>query len=85
MLFFRNEASRQVKNVVARYFSAAILVLCTKSIVAQSYNLPQQNDRWAIKPDGSIEWKIDTRLPHQDHIEMSGEKVSLLTGLNMAG
>ena len=77
MLFFRNEASRQVKNVVARYFSAAILVLCTKSIVAQSYNLPQQNDRWAIKPDGSIEWKIDTRLPHQDHIEMSGEKVSL--------
>ncbi len=36
-----------------------------------------QLDRWAIQPDGSIEWKPDNRLPHQDHIEMSGEKVSL--------
>jgi hypothetical protein len=44
---------------------------------AQSYNLPRQNDRWAIQPDGSILWKIDDRLPHNDHIEMSGEKVSL--------
>src|SRR5690242_3708600 len=37
----------------------------------------QQRDRWTIQPDGSIEWKIDERLPHNDHIEMSGEKVSL--------
>ncbi|HEX7903190.1 MAG TPA: hypothetical protein VF487_04855 [Chitinophagaceae bacterium] len=44
---------------------------------AQSYNLPEQNDRWSIQPDGSIVWKIDSRLPHNDHIEMSGEKVSL--------
>ena len=39
--------------------------------------LPEQNDRWTIQPNGSIEWKIDNRLPHNDHIEMSGEKVSL--------
>jgi hypothetical protein len=39
--------------------------------------LPEQNDRWKIQPDASIEWKIDNRLPHNDHIEMSGEKVSL--------
>jgi len=44
---------------------------------SQSYNLPQQQDRWAIQSDGSIEWKIDQRLPHHDHIEMSGEKVSM--------
>ena len=44
---------------------------------AQSYSLPSQIDRWAIQPDGSIEWKIDGRLPHSDHIEMSGKKVSL--------
>lgn len=37
----------------------------------------QQKDRWKIQPDGSIEWKIDERLPHNDHIEMSGEQVSL--------
>ncbi len=45
--------------------------------VAQSYSLPSQIDRWTIQPDGSIEWKIDGRLPHSDHIEMSGKKVSL--------
>ncbi|HEX7844609.1 MAG TPA: hypothetical protein VF476_02345, partial [Chitinophagaceae bacterium] len=39
--------------------------------------MSQQHDRWAIQPDGSIEWKIDGRLPHNDHIEMSGQKVSL--------
>jgi len=43
----------------------------------QDIKLPEQNDRWAIQPDGGIEWKIDSRLPHNDHIEMSGEKVSL--------
>jgi hypothetical protein len=46
-------------------------------LFAQSYTLTQQNDRWAIQPDGSIEWKIDSRLPHKDDIEMSGQKVSL--------
>ncbi len=40
-------------------------------------NLPAQIDRWTIEPDGSIEWNIDGRLPHRDHIEMSGQKVSL--------
>lgn len=54
-----------------------ILSLITISSTAQEFNLPQQNDRWTIQPDGSIEWKIDKRLPHNDHIEMSGEKVSL--------
>jgi hypothetical protein len=46
-------------------------------LFAQSYAQAQQNDRWSIQPDGSIEWKIDSRLPHRDHIEMSGQKVSL--------
>jgi hypothetical protein len=44
---------------------------------AQQMILPQQNDRWSIQSDGSIEWKIDNRVPHYDHIEMDGEKVAL--------
>jgi hypothetical protein len=40
-------------------------------------SLPKQQDRWVIKPDGSIEWVIDNRKPHFDHIEMSGQKISL--------
>ena len=53
------------------------LLSAANTSLAQTYNLPQQNDRWSIQPDGSILWKIDSRLPHNDHIEMSGEKVSL--------
>ncbi|MDR1517409.1 MAG: hypothetical protein LBS52_04820 [Dysgonamonadaceae bacterium] len=40
----------------------------------------QQTDanRWAINADGGITWTIDGRLPHRDHIEMSGEQVSVV-------
>ncbi|MBB6126160.1 hypothetical protein [Mucilaginibacter lappiensis] len=44
---------------------------------AQHLSLPQQNDRWLLQSNGSITWNISNRLPHADHIEMSGEKVSL--------
>lgn len=47
------------------------------SLRAQQIILPKQFDRWHIEPDGSITWNIGDRLPHADHIEMSGEKVSL--------
>ena len=40
-------------------------------------DLPKQIDRWSIQPDGSIEWKIDKRIPHNDHIEMAGQKIAL--------
>src|SRR5687768_7972288 len=43
----------------------------------QAYELKEQQDRWQITPDGAIEWKVDGRLPHHDHIEMSGERISL--------
>src|SRR4030095_9713470 len=52
-------------------------IIFSKFLFAQSYNLPQQQDRWVIQPDGSIQWNIDQRLTHSDHIEMSGEKISL--------
>ncbi|TCJ19666.1 hypothetical protein EPD60_00205 [Flaviaesturariibacter flavus] len=44
---------------------------------AQELTLPRQQDRWTLAPDGSIEWKIDERLPHSDHVEMAGEKIAL--------
>jgi len=55
-----------------------LLVLSTQiSLWAQQIVLPKQTDRWHIEHDGSITWNIGDRLPHADHIEMSGEKVSL--------
>ena len=53
-----------------------VLIGLSSSINAQ-VKLTEQQDRWAIQPNGSITWKVEGRLPHTDHIEMSGEKVSL--------
>lgn len=35
-----------------------------------------QQNRWALSDSNTISWKTDERLPHQDHIEMSGKFVS---------
>ena len=45
-----------------------VLVCFNVSLIAQN--------RWTINPEGGITWTIDERLPHEDHIEMSGQKVS---------
>lgn len=45
------------------------LVVCTTKAFSQN--------RWNIQNDGSIVWKTNGQLPHKDHIEMSGEKISL--------
>lgn len=61
------------KNISGRNFLLGTTLLLTQALAAQT--TPQQ-DRWAIQPDGSILWTVNGRLPHRDHIEMSGEKVS---------
>lgn len=58
------------------FFLSATLLLCMH-VFAQQPELPQQNNRWQIESTNSIRWNIDKELPHKDHIEMSGEKVSL--------
>jgi hypothetical protein len=58
-------------------FFIAILLLASSGLNAQGIDLPEQQDRWNIQPDGSIEWLPESRLPHSDHIEMSGEKISM--------
>ncbi|MFA6769120.1 MAG: hypothetical protein WCR86_11945, partial [Parabacteroides sp.] len=44
-------------------------------------------NRWKINADGGITWTINGNLPHEDHIEMSGLKVStvLYYGVNNNG
>lgn len=44
-----------------------IIVCCLNATAA---------NRWVINADGGITWKVDGSLPHEDHIEMSGLKVS---------
>ena len=35
-------------------------------------------NRWQMQSDGSIEWIPTEKLPHEDHIEMSGRQVSVV-------
>jgi hypothetical protein len=66
------------------YFFSTLIILSTHlTIHAQQKNLPVQNNRWVIQQDGGVSWKITDRLPHADHIEMSGEKVSLWVGYSV--
>lgn len=53
----------------------SLIFLCLLSV---TWLFAQVNDRWKIKADGSIEWEIADRLPHYDHLEMSGQKLSVV-------
>jgi len=70
-----------------KILSIFLIFLPWYPVYGQRVALTGQTDRWAIQPDGSIKWTIDSRLPHTDHIEMSGEKVSIWVqyGLDSAG
>lgn len=38
----------------------------------------QEVNRWELKDTGGIVWNIDSRIPHNDHIEMSGLQHSVV-------
>lgn len=44
----------------------------------------QEERRWQIDKDGSISWQIKNNIPHKDHIEMSGKKISCVLRYGVA-
>lgn len=38
----------------------------------------QPDNRWDITPEGSIRWEIKEDTPHYDHLEMSGQRLSVV-------
>lgn len=50
------------------YYLLSLLCFCCLTTTAAN--------RWVINPAGGITWQMDERIPHEDHIEMSGLKVS---------
>lgn len=44
----------------------------------------QDDQRWQINPDGSISWQINNTNPHDDHIEMSGKRISCVLRYGVA-
>ncbi|GHT37363.1 hypothetical protein FACS189435_2210 [Bacteroidia bacterium] len=65
---------------------SVISFLCVFSFLCLADN-NQPDNRWAINPSGGITWTVDARIPHSDHIEMSGEQIStvLRYGVNSDG
>ena len=43
----------------------------------------EDNTRWQISSDKSIVWNGNIRIPHNDHIEMSGKSVSTVLRLSL--
>ena len=41
-------------------------------------------NRWKMTEDGGIRWEVGERLPHEDHIEMSGRQVSVVLRYGVA-
>lgn len=65
-----------VKSSLIQFILIFTGLLVSRSGLGQVTGASQQ-DRWTIQSKESIIWNVKDRLPHTDHIEMSGEKVSL--------
>jgi hypothetical protein len=52
------------------FLISAFFLIAPASTTAQEYR------RWQLNTDGTITWNIDKQLPHADHIEMSGKRIS---------
>ena len=59
-------------------FVAAALCFFTSKLFSQ------EERRWQIDKDGAISWQINNNIPHKDHIEMSGKKISCVLRYGVA-
>ncbi len=57
-------------KIIKNYILLSVLFFTISATSAQ------ENNRWNINNKGGITWKIDNRIPHHDHIEMSGKQIS---------
>jgi len=57
--------------MILRKLSFLLLMGLMSSVMAQ-----ENVNRWEMNDQGGITWKIDDRVPHHDHIEMSGKRIS---------
>jgi hypothetical protein len=63
-----------------KHFLFAAVAFCLLTSKAFS----QEDRRWQIDQDGSISWQINNSIPHDDHIEMSGKRISCVLRYGIA-
>ena len=54
------------------------ILLSFTFILVSLLSAAQTKDRWTILEDGSIRWNIHNNIPHADHLEMSGQQLSVV-------
>lgn len=59
-----------MKKQIQVFLMVTGLCLIAGQLFSQDYR------RWEMNPDGSISWQIRNSIPHSDHIEMSGKRIS---------
>jgi hypothetical protein len=59
-----------MKKQIQLILMAAMLCLMCSQLFSQDYS------RWEMNTDGSISWQIKNSIPHSEHIEMSGKRIS---------
>jgi hypothetical protein len=55
-----------------------IFIFTTCFLIGKNPVQAQESNRWQLADDGGIVWTIDSRIPHNDHIEMSGKQLSVV-------
>jgi len=61
-----------------------ILFVLTALCFITNSAFSQEDQRWKMNTDGSISWQINNAIPHDDHIEMSGKKISCVLRYGIA-
>ena len=64
-------------NLITMNKRIALLIFLMISLGSFAQMLPE-NNRWQISPSRGITWNVERALPHHDHIEMSGEQISVV-------
>lgn len=72
-------------DYVMKYMVKRLVWIMISTFLLSSTALGGGDNRWEIQPDGSIIWNIDNRIPHYDHIEMSGEQISAVLRYGVNG
>ncbi len=85
-----NSSSGGIVSFQMRDYRGASILAFTILFFISIINIvtAQENlNRWGINDNGSISWKINNRVPHHDHIEMSGKRMSVVVsyGVNADG
>ena len=53
-------------------------IVCIAGLLLSMSVGAQETPRWTLADDGGIVWQADDRIPHNDHIEMSGKQLSVV-------